>query len=73
MSYLRQQVRCHPPPDCPWESIPTAASTRRSRRSRRSLPQGDDKLARMLTAGEMLLWQGADHDQKDDDKASPET
>ena len=37
------------------------------------MPQGDDKLARMLTAEEVLLLQGADEDQKDDDEVNPET
>ena len=73
MSYLRQQVRRHTPPDWQCENKLTSSSTRPSRRSRRSMPQGDDKLARMLTAEEVLLLQGADEDQKDDDEVNQET
>ena len=73
MSYFREQVRCHHSPDWPCESNPTSSSTRPSRRSRRSMPQGDDKLARMLTAEEILLAQGIDDHQTEDADVNPET
>ena len=58
MVRLREEIRQRQPEEEEAPSlIPAALRNPRNRRARRSVPQGDEKLARMLAAGELLLQQ----------------
>ena len=58
MVRLREEVRQRQPEEEEAPSlIPVALRNPSNRRARRSVPQGDEKLARMLAAGELLLQQ----------------
>ena len=54
MARLREEVRRHQPKEEEPSLGPLPLQAPSSRRARRSVPQGDEKLAKMLAAGELL-------------------
>ena len=65
MVRLREEVRQRQPEEEEAPSlIPMALRDPRNRRARRSVPQGDGKLARMLAAGELLLEQSLEEQEE---------
>ena len=65
MVRLREEVRQRQPEEEEEPSLgPVPLQAPSSRRARRSVPQGDEKLARMLAAGELLLEQSLEEQEE---------